>query len=265
MLRGARAFDPGGGWGQPSEGPMRRGVRMGVAFLGLLVAAGCGGGDSNPGGPSSVVPTPGVPAPTPLPTPTAPTARYSVSFESTWRAETHPVDFPADAHYSRLVGGTHSSRVRFWTAGGTASAGIQAMAERGRTSPLDSEVQAAIAAGTAYSLIVGGALDRSPGVATAEFEIGRDHPLVSLVTMVAPSPDWFVGVDSLSLVEGGDWAAVKSVTLYPWDAGTDSGESYASPDAATQPPQPIHVLQGHPVALGGTVLPFGSFTFRRVN
>jgi hypothetical protein len=38
----------------------------------------------------------------------------------------------------------------------------------------------------------------------------------------------------------------------------------ASPDLATQPRQEIHALEGHPVALGGVVAPFGSFSFRRV-
>jgi hypothetical protein len=82
---------------------------------------------------------------------------------------------------------------------------------------------------------------------------------------VAPSPDWFVGVDSLSLVEGGDWVAERRVTLYPWDAGTDSGPSYRSPDEATQPRGTIQALTGYPVAHGGQVAPFGTFTFRRVN
>jgi hypothetical protein len=235
-------------------------VKFGVSLAALVSAVACGGGDSSPTSPSGAGP-----APTPLPTPTAVTARYSVTFESTWRQETHPGDFPSDPHFSRLIGGTHSSRVRFWTPGGPASAGIEAMAEEGRTSPLDTEVQAAIAAGTGYSLIRGGGIARSPGAAAAEFDIGREHPLVSLVSMVAPSPDWFVGVDSLSLVEGGDWVAEKTVTLYPWDAGTDSGTTYAAPDQDTQPRQPVRALQGHPVALGGAVAPFGSFSFRRIN
>jgi hypothetical protein len=230
-----------------------------VAGLAGLVA--CGGGNEGPTGASPVAPAP---TPTPMPTPTAAVARYRVTFESTWSRDTHPTDFPADAHYSRLVGGTHSSRARFWMAGGLASPGIQAMAERGRVSPLDAEVQAAIGAGTAFSLILGGAMDRSPGVATADFEIGREHPLVTLVTMVAPSPDWFVGVDSLSLVEGGDWAAEKVATLYPWDAGTDGGATYAAADRASDPRQAIHRLEAHPVAVGGSVPPFGTFRFSRV-
>jgi hypothetical protein len=238
---------------------MSRKDRILSALVAAAALSACGGGESGPTAPSQPVA-----APAPQATPTAATARYSVTFESTWRAETHPADFPSDPHFSRLVGGTHSSRVRFWMAGGAASAGIEAMAEQGRTTPLDAEVQAAIAAGTAYSLILGGSIPRSPGVATAEFEIGREHALVSLVTMVAPSPDWFVGVDSLSLVEAGDWVAERTVTLYPWDAGTDSGASYASPDIDTQPRRPIQLLQGHPVAVGGAVAPFGTLTFRRV-
>jgi hypothetical protein len=222
------------------------------------IAGACGGGESAPAAPSQ-------PVATPAPTPPAATARYSVTFEAVWREETHPADFPSDAHFSRLVGGTHSSRVRFWSPGGAASPGIEAMAEQGRTSPLDSEIQAAIAAGTARSLILGGAIPRSPGLAAAELEVSREHPLVSVVSMVAPSPDWFVGVDSLSLVEGGDWVAETTVTLYPWDAGTDSGSSYASPDRDTLPRQPIEALRGHPVAVEGAVAPFGTFTFRRVS
>jgi hypothetical protein len=231
-----------------------------VVAYALSALAACGGAPDSPTAPSTPAP-----APTPQPTPAASTARYQVSFESTWSRETHPIDFPPDAHFSPLVGGTHSSRVRFWAPGATASAGIQAMAERGRTSPLDSEVQAAISAGTAAGVILGGAIARSPGDARAEFEIQRDHPLVTLVTMVAPSPDWFVGVDSLSLVEAGDWVAEKVATLEPWDAGTDSGATYAAADLATQPRGVIRRLDGHPVSPGASVTPFGTFRFRRLN
>jgi hypothetical protein len=234
--------------------------RSGAALAGLAMAAACGGG----AGPTS--PTPSAPAPTPAPspTPTAAVARYEVTFDSTWDAGTHPVDFPRNPHFSPLVGATHSSRARFWMPGGPASAGIEAMAELGRTSPLDEEVRAAIAASTAYGLIQGGGIPRSPGQVSTQFEIGREQPLVSLVSMVAPSPDWFVGVDSLSLVEGGDWVAERVVTLYPWDAGTDDGATYTSPDADSQPRQPIRTLKRPPVAQGGTVAPFGTFSFRRI-
>ena len=72
-------------------------------------------------------------------------------------------------------------------------------------------------------MLVGGAIDRSPDRVTLDFEISRDFSLVTLVSMLAPSPDWFVGMSGLNLIENGDWVAEKVVVLQPWDAGTDSG------------------------------------------
>jgi len=138
------------------------------------------------------------------------------------------------------------------------------MAEEGGTSPLDAEVQVAIEAGTAFSLIQGSGIPRSPGTVTAEFEIARDHPRVTLVSMIAPSPDWFVGVSGLSLFEDGDWVGEKAVSLSPWDAGTDNGTTYSSRNRDARPPLPIARLEGAPVAYEGAVAPFGTFTFRRI-
>jgi hypothetical protein len=138
------------------------------------------------------------------------------------------------------------------------------MAERGRTSPLDTEIEAAIAQGTARQVLRGSPVDTVPGSAAIEFEIDRDQPLVTLVTMIAPSPDWFAGVHDLSLLEGGDWVAERVVVLPPYDAGTDHGATYTSPDIDAQPRAEIARLEGDPVIRQGSVAPFGSFTFRRI-
>lgn len=234
----------------------------------LLLALGatavaCGtGGATSPTGPDAM-PSP-APVTTPAPLVAAPTARYSVTFESTWTAATHPSDFPRDAHFSRLIGGTHTSAVHFWGPGELASRGIEDMAERGATTPLDSEIENAVGAGTASGLIRGGGIGRSPGSTGVEFEIRREFPLVTLVSMVAPSPDWFVGVHDLDLIERGDWVALKVVALDPYDAGTDDGVTFTSPDAEAAPHQPVRRLDGFPFVSGGRVAPLGTFTFRRV-
>jgi hypothetical protein len=229
---------------------------MGVAVLAGL-AAGCGGSSSSPAGPSPA------PAPMPVPTPAA-TARYSVTFASTWSEGSHPVEFPPGPHFSPLIGGTHSERVAFWAPGGAASDGIEAMAERGNPEPLAKEVEAALAQGTAERVLLGDGIPLSPGSVTLEFEIGRDFPLVTLVSMLAPSPDWFTGVHDLSLIEGGDWVGGRVVTLFVYDAGTDSGVSYESRDRDTQPREPIARIEGRPLAFNGSVAPVGSLTFRRL-
>lgn len=220
----------------------------------IALGAGCGGSSTGT-----------QPTPDPTPTPSVGTARYRVTFEATWSAATHPASFPGNPHLSPLIGGTHSSRVVFWEPGGPATPGIEAMAELGSTSPFDAEIQTAIAGGTAEGLIQGGGIPRSPGSTSIEFKIGPAHPLVTLVSMIAPSPDWFVGVHGMSLLEGGDWVAEKTVTLEPYDAGTDSGSTYESPDADTMPRGPIRRIEEPPIASGGVVAPFGTFTFVRLS
>jgi hypothetical protein len=199
------------------------------------------------------------------PTPPAPrTARFRFTFESFWSTATHPQDFPSDPHFSPLVGGTHSSAVRLWQEAAPATEGIRDMAERGLTSRLEEEVRAAIAAGTAEHVLRGGGIPLSPGAVSLEFEISQDHPLVTLVSMVAPSPDWFTGVSGLPLFEGGQWVERRSLDLGPWDAGTDSGTTFTSPDRPTEPRQGISRITGFPFVLNGQVAPIARFTFERI-
>jgi len=221
------------------------------------------------GGSMAMTPSP-QPTPTPDPTPApaprpAAVARYEVTFDALWSASTHPTDLPGRPHFSPLIGGTHRDGVAFWAAGALASAGVERMAELGAISPLDAEIETAIRAGGAEFLLKGGDVPLSPGRTAFEFDITTTHPLVTLVTMVAPSPDWFVGVNGLSLMRDGDWADEMVVSLPPWDAGTDSGASFESPDEDTQPRMPIALLTGYPVASGGAVAPMGRFTFRRIS
>ncbi len=191
-------------------------------------------------------------------------ARYRVSFQSTWSAQTHPDRFPPGPHFSPLVGATHSPQASFWAPGELASVGIERMAELGSTFPLSDEIQFAISLGSAGSLMRGGGIFRSPGEVALEFEIDQRFPLLTLVSMIAPSPDWFVGVRGLSLFQDGDWVDTLTVELQPYDAGTDNGESYTSPDQDTQPPQPIRQINGPPFLNAGAVAPLGTFTFERI-
>jgi len=196
------------------------------------------------------------------------TARYQVVFDATWSAATHPTNFPSgSAHFSGLVGGTHNDSVHFWRDGETASEGIRLMAELGQKTTLLNEIAPAITNGTADFQLSGGGISPSPGSVSLVFSqpMRRDFPLVTLVSMIAPSPDWFVGVDSLSLIENGQWVTNKVVTLYGKDAGTDSGASYASPDQVTVPRGVITQFTGFPAIQNGVIVPFGSFSFTRLD
>lgn len=180
---------------------------------------------------------------------------YRDDFDVTWSAATHPGAYPTSAHFSPLVGTTHDATASFWEPGGVASAGIEQMAETGGTSILRGEFSAATGRrnGHLLSTTIFGQGRRS-----IEFDVQKDESLLTLVTMVAPSPDWFVGVSGLDLYEGDQWADGLTIDLFAWDAGTDSGPSFNSGNQDTNPQELISLL-GNP--LPNTLPPLGTFTF----
>jgi hypothetical protein len=232
-----------------------------AVLLAVLVTA-CGS-STTPSAPSPTAAPGATPDTTPSPN-ASEAARYRLTFESTWSATTHPVDFPTTAHFSALVGGTHDATASFWRDGGLATNGIRDMAERGRTSPLDDEINAAVRAGSAGAVSTGGQITATPGTVSLEFDIRQRYPLVTFVSMVAPSPDWFVGVSGLPLFENGRWVSERRVELVPWDAGTDGGSTFLSPDRETQPRAPISRIATSPLAPNGAVRPLGTFVFTRI-
>ena len=71
-----------------------------------------------------------------------------------------------------------------------------------------------------------------------------------------------MGVDGLALFENGDWVDEMVVTLLAYDAGTDSGATFTSPNQVTVPQQPITLITGGPFTGAD---PLGTFTFTRTD
>jgi hypothetical protein len=55
------------------------------------------------------------------------------------------------------------------------------------------------------------------------------------------------------------------VELFPYDAGTDSGVSYTSPNLPTASPEGIFRIEEDPLLVDGRVPPLGTFTFTRLD
>ena len=151
------------------------------------------------------------------------TAQYTITFTGSWTTTATPDGVPTGAHFSPLIGGVHNDAVSFLEAGGTASVGVESMAETGATATLKSEVDA-----DANALSV---LERSGNIdptatVTLDATLTTEYPRVTLLTMIAPSPDWFVGVSGLSLLD--DAGA--------WDAGTEDGAEFSvtNPETSSQ-------------------------------
>ncbi|KAL6439856.1 hypothetical protein ACFW04_004111 [Cataglyphis niger] len=181
-------------------------------------------------------------------------AKYEVTFEGLWSRNTHPKDFPSKGwliRFSDVIGASHTGDYRFWqysnngiphthTHAYMASTGLQQVAEAGTTRKLESELKDRSehirtiikARGIAYPNVTGRTF--------AVFRVDRKHHLMSLVSKIDPSPDWIVGVSGLELcLQNCSWILHKEYNLYPYDAGTDDGITYLSPDSPTDPPEPI--------------------------
>jgi hypothetical protein len=191
-------------------------------------------------------------------------ARYKLTFNAGWSAQTHPNDFPSSAHFSGLIGMTHNGNTMLFVESEIASDGIKNMAETGGKNPLETEIQNFISIGTGNILISGGGINSSPGEVSLEFDITSSHPMVSVVSMLAPSPDWFISVSNINLIENNAWVTSKTITVDIYDAGTDDGMTFQSPDEPTDPKVPIFTITTPPLAVNNVVAPLGSITLTKI-
>ena len=108
----------------------------------------------------------------------------------------------------------------------------------GSTTALENEINAQITAKKAWKLILPGGPQLGPQVMKTriDVEVTANFSKVSIITMLAPSPDWFIGIDSLDLCDNGKWRESVNVTMLPpWDAGTEDGNQFATGNAASNP------------------------------
>ncbi len=172
-------------------------------------------------------------------------AVYKIEFISNWSSTTHPTDYPGSAHWSPLIGTTHKDAAPFFQIGMLASDGVEQVAETGGTSIITQEINALIGSGNAYEIINGSGLGTGPGTITINnVNVDADFPYISLITMIAPSPDWVAQINNEKLTDtNGDWKTSISVEVYATDAGTDNGTTYNSADEDTDPAQDMSSLQ----------------------
>ena len=169
-------------------------------------------------------------------------ATYRVTFQGNWTTASTPGGVVAGAHFTTLIGAIHNDMVTFWESGGTATPGVENVAELGLAGTFKSEINAN---SNAISVIEKSVSGGGTGSATFDVTVTNEHPLVTLLSMIGPSPDWFVGVSGLSLLDAqGDWESLLEVDLFPYDAGTEEGTEFSLSNAATSPQGVITSIKG---------------------
>ncbi len=81
-----------------------------------------------------------------------------------------------------------------------------------------------------------------------------------MASMIAPSPDWFIGLSKLNLYAHKKWVADTTVQLFVYDAGTEDGDVFGYSNPPTLPQQPVKLLD----ASSATVLANGNSSLKAI-
>jgi len=196
------------------------------------------------------------------PMPTAP-VEYRVVFKSTWTARSHPFEYPSGAHFSGLIGASHNANYSIFAVGRRPTPGLERLSEEGKHSPLSDEINVAIEAGNAGAMFETGALKNFRDSLVATVQVDPKHPMVSVVAMIAPSPDWFTGASSVNLAENGGWVKTRTLTLPAYDSGGDDGRTYKAADRNTNPKKPTTRAATRHFVVNGKVKPVATIRFTK--
>ena len=153
-------------------------------------------------------------------------ATYNVTFSTAWPQDTY--NRPPNGHFSPISVASHSPCTVLYRHNTTVGPGIKQIAETGRRQIFEAEV---IAAGDHIGqLTLSYKLLFLPSSESFFVTVDQFHPLVSAVSMIGPSPDWIVGLDSVSMCSDKRWVKSVDYNLYAFDAGTDSAPTYVHTD-----------------------------------
>lgn len=170
-------------------------------------------------------------------------ADYEITVTGLWTQSAFPLEYPeanllTGPHFSGIIGASHNGHFDLYKLGAQPSPGLERLSEEGKHSPLDAEIKQSIASGKAGMLFESDPLKDFSKTVMSKVHVTSAFPMVSAVAMIAPSPDWFAGVQGVNLMENGQFVASKTVELYAYDSGGDDGLTYKAGDKDTNPKKP---------------------------
>jgi Spondin_N len=180
-------------------------------------------------------------------------AVYKVTYTGKWRQPAFVV--PANVHFTPIVGLVHNKDAYLFKLNQLASLGVENVAEAGNSIALSVEMDSLIAAHKAIhaNFIYPFNYD---GSMSANLYVNSNYSYYSFLSMIAPSPDWFVGLSQFNLLQNNKWIADTTINIPVYDAGTEDGDVFGYDSPPTMPQQTVQILQ----AQKATVLANGNST-----
>merc|ERR1712013_168125 len=115
-----------------------------------------------------------------------------------------------------------------WSEDEMATEGVEMVAETGSPDMVLDEIAASSSTGDA---VLGQATFNSDTQmqSFSSIDMTSTRHLLSTITMIAPSPDWFSGFYDFDAINPmtDTWFREFTIETYPFDAGTEEGDTYA--------------------------------------
>lgn len=134
-------------------------------------------------------------------------------------------------NFSPLAAVTHDPRISLFTIRGFASSGLEAICENGNNAAFLDEARAA--GGRVTSVVGGDGVIPGGNRSYVEVNATCDNSYLTVVSMIAPSPDWIVQINNFALVRRGRFIRWARGRLVAYDCGTDSGREFTDPANTT--------------------------------
>jgi len=159
---------------------------------------------------------------------------YKMELQTFWDEQTFPKQYPQwrpSAQWSKTVGYSHGQSLSLFSVGKLVDEGVRQFAETGESEVLDLAAENK----TFLDAILAPPILHGVGKTSANIFVDGNNSRVSAMTKIVPSPDWFVGLDSLQLCKDGHFIQSFATEVFPLDAGTDNGFTFTSPNWETEP------------------------------
>merc|ERR1711936_332796 len=161
-------------------------------------------------------------------------AVYRMSLSTHWSEDSFPKHYPQwrpPAQWSKTIGYSHDGSAPLFRPGYVVSEGVRQFVEKGDSEVLERESGNF----TLLDVVVAPSIEQGEGRTEALVFVDGNHTKVSFITAIVPSPDWFIGLDSVDLCTDDEWIDTIKIEVGPMDAGTDNGLTFTSPNWATEP------------------------------
>ena len=192
-------------------------------------------------------------------------ASYKMTIAMNWTSPQFGV--PAGAHVTTLIGMTHSKDTFLWKENVLATPGLEDVAEVGNTIKMNAELDAIIGmnkAGSKFQIPA----PANTGIAETTVNPNTVFSNISFASMIAPSPDWFMGISNVSLLQNNKWLDSLTLHIKVYDAGTEEGDVFGYNNPSTIPQQPVSLLtpaNGSVMANGNTsIVPIATIRFIKI-